>query len=101
MAIVPDRHGTGTNALLIAPPERDRRRASARAASNAIARRGGGGPLPRVEALPSLVLDVDTPDDLAALVGRLEDDERRAPRTRGALAQLEGRSRAPAPQARA
>ena len=102
LAIVPDRHDSGTNALLIAPP-------------SAITPSFGPGSLQRhrhaaeaadlshvVEALPSLVLDVDTPEDLAELVRRLEDDESRAPRTREALARLEGSlAFAPAPQARA
>ena len=35
VVIVPDRHGTGTNALLLTPARRDRRRASARAAVSA------------------------------------------------------------------
>ena len=54
-----------------------------------------------VEALPSLVLDVDTPEDLAELVRRLEDDESRAPRTREALRGWRARSVRLAPQARA
>jgi 2-phospho-L-lactate guanylyltransferase len=89
VAIVPDRHGTGTNALLIAPPgafspsfgpgSLDRHVALARAA----------GVAHRVEALPSLALDVDTPEDLIALWQILDDSQRGAQRTRGALMQLE------------
>lgn len=89
VAIVPDRHGTGTNALLISPPDAfapsfgpgslERHVAAARAAELAY----------RVEAVPSLALDVDTPDDLAALWGVVEGSRRSAGRTRGALAQLE------------
>ena len=89
VAIVPDRHGTGTNALLITPPgafapsfgpgSLERHVAAARSAE-----------LPyRVEAVPSLALDVDTPDDLAALWGVVDASRRGAGRTRGALAQLE------------
>jgi 2-phospho-L-lactate guanylyltransferase len=67
VTIVADRHGSGTNALLLTPPgviepgfgpdsfERHRRRADAAGASW------------HVEALPGLLLDVDTPEDLAAL----------------------------------
>lgn len=67
VTIVPDRHGEGTNALLLAGPgviepsfgpgsfERHRARALAAGASWSV------------EALPGLLLDVDTPDDLAAL----------------------------------
>jgi 2-phospho-L-lactate/phosphoenolpyruvate guanylyltransferase len=99
VAIVPDRHGTGTNALLISPPERiapsfgpgsfDRHLDIARAA----------GIEPAVERLPSLILDVDTPEDLADLGSALESRRGHAPATRGALRQLD-RSRARASAAR-
>jgi 2-phospho-L-lactate guanylyltransferase len=63
VTIVPDRHGRGTNALLIAPPDAidvcfggDSRFAHAAAASAAGAR--------LVELDGPLALDVDTPDDL-------------------------------------
>ncbi|HEX3428027.1 MAG TPA: 2-phospho-L-lactate guanylyltransferase [Candidatus Limnocylindrales bacterium] len=63
VALVPDRHGRGTNALLIAPPDAidvcfggDSRRAHAAAANLADAR--------LVELGGPLALDVDTPDDL-------------------------------------
>jgi 2-phospho-L-lactate/phosphoenolpyruvate guanylyltransferase len=90
-AIVPDRHGTGTNALVLAPPDaltpafgpgsRERHEQLAREC----------GTSHRVEALPSLGLDVDTPDDLAELRAMLDERRGIAPRTRGALRQL-GRS---------
>jgi 2-phospho-L-lactate/phosphoenolpyruvate guanylyltransferase len=86
---VPDRHGTGTNALLLTPP-------------GAIEPSFGEGSLDRhvtaaqeagltcsVEPLPSLVLDVDTPEDLEELSGRLEQRRGPAPVTRGALRQLD------------
>jgi 2-phospho-L-lactate/phosphoenolpyruvate guanylyltransferase len=63
VAIVPDRHGRGTNALLIAPPDAidvcfggDSRYAHVAAAEAAGAR--------LVELDGPLALDVDTPDDL-------------------------------------
>lgn len=71
VVIVPDRHGTGTNGLLMTPPDAiypsfgpdscERHRALAR----------GVGALCRVERLPSLLLDVDTGDDLDELKRRL------------------------------
>lgn len=89
VAIVPDRHGTGTNGLLIAPPDcfepsfgpgsRERHVAAAQAA----------GLRHSVEPLPSLVHDVDTPDDLAELAAVLESRRGSAPSTRGTLAQLQ------------
>ena len=85
VVIVPDRHGSGTNALLLAPPRRDRRRRSApgsfaRHAALAARRRRRRS---RVCELPSLGLDVDTPDDLAALRRRAR---RGAPTARAAHA---------------
>jgi 2-phospho-L-lactate guanylyltransferase len=65
--IVPDRHGTGTNALVLIPPaalmpsfgphSRERHAVLARAL----------GVHAEVVEVPSLALDIDTPDDLAAL----------------------------------
>jgi 2-phospho-L-lactate/phosphoenolpyruvate guanylyltransferase len=93
VAIVPDRHGTGTNALVLAPPDaidpsfgpgsRERHVAAAQAA---------GVPYV-VEEVPTLMLDVDTGDDLAALEAALAVRRGHAPSTRGALRQL-NRSRA-------
>ena len=67
MTIVPDRHGTGTNALVLEPP-------GAMAPSfgpgsctrHAELARAAGVPVRTVE-VPSLAFDVDTPADLAAL----------------------------------
>lgn len=85
VAIVPDRHGNGTNALVIAPPtalrpafgegSRDRHVAAAREAGVPFA----------VEELPSLALDLDTPADVVALTRALERERGRARRTAKAL----------------
>ena len=85
VAVVPDRHGTGTNALVLAPPNaiapsfgegsRARHVAAARAAGVPYA----------VEGLPSLGLDLDTPADVVALTRVLEADGGRARRTAKAL----------------
>jgi len=87
--IVPDRHGEGTNALLLCPPDvfepsfgpgsLARHTAAARAAGLAYA----------VEHVDSLALDVDTPDDFAELGASLTGRHGRAPLTRGALRQLQ------------
>lgn len=81
VAIVPDRHGTGTNALVLSPPgaiepafgegSRERHVEAARAADIPFA----------VEELPSLALDLDTPADVVALTRALEDGSKRARRT--------------------
>ncbi len=85
VTIIPDRHGTGTNGLLLCPPD-------------AIAPSFGPGSFERhraltheagadcqIERLTSLLLDIDTGDDLAALRERLAGEHMRAPRTRAVL----------------
>jgi 2-phospho-L-lactate guanylyltransferase len=90
-AIVPDRHGTGTNALVLSPPDAlaPAFGPGSRGRHEQLAREHGTSH--RVETLPSLALDVDTPDDLAELSAVLDEHRGIAPRTRGALRQL-GRS---------
>jgi 2-phospho-L-lactate guanylyltransferase len=88
VAIVPDRHGTGTNALFLAPPRsidpafgqgsRARHEALARAAGLEVV----------LEPLSSLALDIDTPEDLAALGEAIRGRPQRAPRTAAALHEL-------------
>ncbi len=89
VVIVPDRHGTGTNGLLLAPPDAispsfgpgscERHRALAHAAGVAC----------RVEHVPSLLLDIDTGADLDVLRARLAGHPARAMRTRAVLGQPE------------
>ncbi|MGO9882348.1 MAG: 2-phospho-L-lactate guanylyltransferase [Solirubrobacteraceae bacterium] len=87
--IVPDRHGSGTNALLLAPPD-------------AMAPSFGPGSRQRHERLAraarldaqtvevgSLALDVDTPEDLAVLEATLASSRGGAAHTRGMLRQFE------------
>jgi 2-phospho-L-lactate/phosphoenolpyruvate guanylyltransferase len=86
VAVIPDRHGTGTNGLLLTPPDViapafgpnsfDRHVEAARRAGAAV----------HVERLPSLALDVDTAGDLVALRAALAESPAVAPRTRGVLA---------------
>jgi 2-phospho-L-lactate/phosphoenolpyruvate guanylyltransferase len=88
VVIVPDRHGTGTNALVLDPPD-------------AIAPAFGPGSCERHEDLardagahwevhqvPSLMLDVDTGEDLEALQDALAASTGGAAHTRGMLARL-------------
>ena len=85
VGVVPDRHGTGTNALLLSPPDaivpafgegsRDRHVEAARQA---------GVPF-GIEELPSIELDLDTPADVIALTRELEKSRGRAKRTAKAL----------------
>jgi 2-phospho-L-lactate guanylyltransferase len=88
VVVVPDRHGTGTNGLLLRPPDaiapafgpgsRERHERLAAEAGATLA----------VEALPSLVLDVDTADDLEAMRAALESSRGGAAHTRGLLRRL-------------
>jgi 2-phospho-L-lactate/phosphoenolpyruvate guanylyltransferase len=88
VVLVPDRHGTGTNGLLLAPPDaippsfgpgsRDRHTQLAAEAGASL----------RVEEMPSLVLDVDTPDDLEAMREALDRSRGGAAHTRGLLRRL-------------
>jgi 2-phospho-L-lactate guanylyltransferase len=85
VGIVPDRHGTGTNALALSPPDAivpafgegscARHVAAARAAGIAFG----------LEQLASLELDLDTPADVIALTRALEGGNGRARRTAKAL----------------
>ena len=81
VAVVPDRHGTGTNALLLTPPDVI---APAFGPGSFERHRAAAGAALRVAQLPSLALDLDTPVDLAALAGRLGG----AQRTRACLLEL-------------
>jgi 2-phospho-L-lactate guanylyltransferase len=81
VGIVPDRHGSGTNALVLSPPEvivpafgegsRERHVGLAREAGIPFG----------VEELASLGLDLDTPADVIALTRELEARPGRARRT--------------------
>jgi 2-phospho-L-lactate/phosphoenolpyruvate guanylyltransferase len=81
VAIVPDRHGTGTNALALRPPGAIRPAfGEGSCARHVAAAREAGVPF-AVEELPSLALDLDTPADLVALTRELEAGRGGAKRT--------------------
>lgn len=92
--IVPDRHGSGTNALLLEPPDS----LAPAFGEDSLARHVGGareaGLAHEVAEVPSLALDVDTPDDLAALREALTAQRGGAANTRGMLAQFDRSTRA-------
>lgn len=85
VTIVPDRHGAGTNGLLLTPPDAiapsfgpdscERHRSLAHVA----------GAICLIERPASLLLDIDTGADLAALRERLSGASARARRTRAVL----------------
>lgn len=85
VAIVPDRHGTGTNALVLAPPTAIRPAfGEGSRARHVAAAREAGVPF-GVEELASLALDLDTPADVVALTRELAGGRGRARRTAKAL----------------
>ena len=67
VVIVPDRHGTGTNALLLQPPDAIAPAfgPGSRERHERLAREAGLDPV--VDEVPGLLLDVDTPEDLAVV----------------------------------
>lgn len=87
-AVVPDRMGTGTNALVVAPPDavepsfgpgsRQRHIAMGLAASRRVAE----------HEVPSLALDLDTADDLMELAERLAQGDHDAVNTEQAVGTL-------------
>jgi 2-phospho-L-lactate/phosphoenolpyruvate guanylyltransferase len=70
--IVPDRHGTGTNALLLSPPDALRPSFGPGSAQRHAALARAGGIDHEVVEVPSLALDIDTPADVAALASLSE-----------------------------
>jgi 2-phospho-L-lactate/phosphoenolpyruvate guanylyltransferase len=88
VVIVPDRHGEGTNALLLAPPGAVTPSFGPGSLARHAARARAGGATVRVAQAPSLELDVDTPGDLAVLRAALAERPAAAPRTRALLERL-------------
>ena len=85
VAVVPDRHGTGTNALALAPPDAIRPSfGEGSCARHVAAARKAGSPY-AIEKLPSLALDLDTPADVVALTRELDRRRGKAKRTAKAL----------------
>jgi 2-phospho-L-lactate guanylyltransferase len=67
VTVVPDRHGTGTNALLLTPPEAIAPAFGAGSLARHTAAAEAAGAALTVSRAPSLLLDVDTAADLTAL----------------------------------
>jgi 2-phospho-L-lactate/phosphoenolpyruvate guanylyltransferase len=99
VVIVPDRHGTGTNALLLRPPTVTEPSFGPDSLQRHVAAAEAAGVAHRVERVASLIFDVDTSDDLAVVADAIQRSHTIAPHTRGALRQLEragGRLKSPA-----
>jgi 2-phospho-L-lactate/phosphoenolpyruvate guanylyltransferase len=89
VVIVPDRHGTGTNALVLSPPNAIEPSFGPDSCARHVAAAEAADVPHRVEEVPGLTLDVDTPGDLAELAAALDSRRGHAPSTHGALRQLE------------
>lgn len=89
VAVVPDRHGSGTNGLLMAPADAIGPAFGPGSKERHLDRAQRAGWDGRVEELPSLALDLDTPEDLGALRAVVADDPALAPATAAALEGLE------------
>jgi 2-phospho-L-lactate guanylyltransferase len=86
--IVPDRHGTGTNALVLTPPEAMTPAFGPGSCQRHVDHAQAEKTEPEVVKIGSLALDVDTPEDLAALQNALATSRGGAAHTRGMLSQL-------------
>jgi 2-phospho-L-lactate guanylyltransferase len=96
LAIVPDRHGTGTNALLLRPPDAIEPAFGPGSLERHLDRARAAGVRAALERVSSLLPDVDTPEDLAELGAQLERRPAASPMTRRALRRLDrGRGRGP------
>jgi 2-phospho-L-lactate guanylyltransferase len=86
--IVPDRHGTGTNALLLTPPDALAPAFGPDSRERHFANAESAGTFPEVIEVASLELDIDTPEDLDTLRSTLETMHGGAAHTRGMLSQM-------------
>ena len=82
MAIVPDRHGTGTNALLLAPPDAIAPAFGPGSCARHADRARRAGHEVAVEPLDSLGLDVDTPTTSPSSPRRWSESPTEPPRRR-------------------
>lgn len=87
--VVPDRHGTGTNALLLSPPEALEPSFGDGSLERHLTRAQERGLAHECLNVPSLALDVDSPEDLAAVRERLAERRGGAAHTRGLLLRLD------------
>jgi 2-phospho-L-lactate/phosphoenolpyruvate guanylyltransferase len=86
--VVPDRHGTGTNGLLMSPPDAIGPAFGSGSCAIHLDRAARAGWSAEREEVPSLALDLDTPDDLAALRDAIAASPGVAPGTAAVLESL-------------
>jgi 2-phospho-L-lactate guanylyltransferase len=95
VSIVPDRHGTGTNGLVLSPPDAIAPSFGPGSLKRHVAATETAGVSSAVAEVLTLMLDVDTGADLSALMDALAGRRGQAPATREALRQLEHLPRQP------
>jgi 2-phospho-L-lactate guanylyltransferase len=86
--IVPDRHGTGTNALLLSPPGSIDPSFGPGSCERHVQEAQEAGVPHEVVDTSTLALDIDTPEDLEALRAFLSERHGGAAHTRGMLRRL-------------
>ena len=88
VGVATDRHGTGTNMLVLSPADAIGPAFGPGSRERHLDRAERAGYDATLLDVPSLALDLDTPDDLDALTALLSKDPDRAPITAAALAEL-------------
>jgi 2-phospho-L-lactate/phosphoenolpyruvate guanylyltransferase len=90
--IIPDRHGTGTNGLVLAPPDVFLPAFGPDSCARHVSRARATGISFALEALESMGTDLDTPEDYSLLRDRLLLDPQPAPKTAQVLWELGDRT---------
>jgi 2-phospho-L-lactate guanylyltransferase len=86
--VIPDRHGTGTNALLLSPPDVLEPAFGPDSCARHVGLAAAASVPCEVAEVSTLALDVDTPEDLDELRAMLTRIHGRAAHTRGILRRL-------------
>ena len=94
--IIPDRHGTGTNGLVLAPPDIFSPAFGPDSCARHVSRARASGLSFALEELESMGIDLDTPEDYTLLRDRLLLDPQPAPRTAKVLWELGERTQSAA-----
>jgi len=90
--IVPDRHGTGTNALVLAPPDAFPPAFGPDSCARHVSRARAAGISFALEEISSMSIDLDTSADFSLLRDRLLLDPQPAPKTAQVLWELGDRA---------
>lgn len=93
--IVPDRHGSGTNALVLCPPDAFQPAFGRDSCALHVSRARAAGISFALERLDSLALDLDTPEDMQKLRDALLLEPERALRSAQVLWEIGAESGAP------